>query len=1398
MDTTLATRVVVRVLGDDGLPVGAGFLVGPDVVATCAHVVASAVGGDAFGPSAPRGPVRLDFPMFRGAGAEQAVAAVADVREWHPIGPDGSGDIALLTLREPPPSGARMPPLRRVDRLWGHEFRVLGFPDGMADGVWATGAIRGEQGLRWFQLQAAVGDQAIVEGFSGSPVWDDESGAVVGMTVASDATGSSTTAYLIPIDQVIGIDPALLPCPYRGLRPFGEEHAAYFFGRERDIARLVDLIDREPLVAVAGPSGAGKSSLVRAGLLPRLRAAGDLVAELRPAPRSRPEAALVDAIASVVAGATVPGDGDASVSELVASIGDARVLLVVDQFEELAAADPEGAQRLVALIGELIGEAAGGERPAVRAVLTLRSATLDTVLAPGTVDMLGTGTMLLAPMERGQLRDAIVAPAERAPGLSFEAGLVDRILDDAAAEPGQLPLVESLLTELWERREGGHLTVDAYERAGGVAGVVATHAEEVVGRFTDPADEGRLRRLFTSLATSDRDGRFVRRPVPLAELAPDLLPLLPPLTDGRLVVVERGPRGEDLVQLAHQALIAHWPRLHDWLAEDRDFLTWRAQLDQQRERWDDGGRDDGALLRGAALAAAQDWLPRRTADVAPATHDYVRRSTARQRREVRRWRTVTAVLAILVLAAAGLSAVAVARGNEVTEQLRLANAEVMGQAALGRQLTDPVAATALALTAWRADPENSAARNAMARLALGMRSVDQVIPDVVDQAIIAFGTNGDGDTIVVQNGPGVRVLTGTRGAAVQSWDLPETPGGFTKYLVTPDGRTVITSGTTGVVSVWDVANRTGPVEVGGAAGLAMAETLSISADGTKVYWLTRPVAGAIQLVIWDLAANAAVPHGLGPLASRDIDLDSIAMTVDPQVVIITSATADGTPTGAVARSLVDGATIATVPPGVLVDVGSGSQILACVEGAPSQAVLWDPLTGREVRRIDLLADCSPAYLKDHLTADYSHLLETRTRVRDRDSDDARITSIEDSRTFDLTSPPSAATTVTPTMASSSSSAAGTSFILPADTAADRIDVLVPRGRSVLRLHAVSDVTGMEPTVQAVGLSADGRYEVVLSRDRYTVRARGTRQVIATLPKSQLADQGELGQSLEGNELGILTKAADHWSYAEYAIPSLSLIARYPVPIPTDLSILQLMLAMAVSPDRVATITEGVLLVWNRRTGERVGKPINLATDGFRADYFKTRQELALGPTGQVAVVGPDAIEFWDPVAGSRIGEIRPEPSGTYPTLITMNPSGTLFATVAIDFSVQVWDFDRRVPVGERLELPTLGYVKAFTDDGNLAIMQEAGDGSFQLVFWDWRTGRQGATLRVAEPHDLSNFTAADGRHYVLNGQGTALPVLLPLNARDWFDQLCRITDRPFTPAERELLPAEVDDERPCG
>src|SRR5205823_3404601 len=132
-------------------------------------------------------------------------------------------------------------------------------------------------------------------------------------------------------------------------------------------------------------------------------------------------------------------------------------VVVADQFEELAASDPASARRLLESIVQLTRPDGAG--PTARAVVTLRWTTLDELLTPELAEALRAGRLLVAPLDRDRLREAIVRPARLPPGLVFEHGLVERILDDTGTEPGQLPLVESLLTELWERRDGGYLTM---------------------------------------------------------------------------------------------------------------------------------------------------------------------------------------------------------------------------------------------------------------------------------------------------------------------------------------------------------------------------------------------------------------------------------------------------------------------------------------------------------------------------------------------------------------------------------------------------------------------------------------------------------------------------------------------------------------------------------------------------------------------------------------------------------------------------------------------------------------------------------------------------------------------------------------------------------------------------
>ncbi|QWF82443.1 nSTAND1 domain-containing NTPase [Amycolatopsis sp. CA-230715] len=653
-------RAVVRVLGPDGTVAGAGFLLAPNVIATCAHVVTAAVGGDPANWERPSAACTVDFPLVTGPGS-RAKRFSAAVVTWLPILPDGTGDIALLELAEPAPDAAQVPPLARVESAWGHEFRVLGFPGDFPDGVWSSGVFRDLQGTQWLQLEGTPGEQPIVGGFSGSPVWDSDARAVVGMTVAAHAGPLVATAYLIPIERVFGTDPGRVPNPYRGLEPFDERHADFFFGREDDLQRLSDAVARRPLVAVMGHSGTGKSSLIRAGMLPRLRAAGAAIVPFRPMPGVTGPLSLALAMARLlhpdlpatdqfrwaqalaVRLPTDPGAVRWLANALLEAGREAGMVLFLDQFEELAAEDLDAAKEFLRLLVRLLG--AGGSVP-LRVLVTLRWNAMGDLLTEDTKDALGTAIVTLAPMGPAQLRAAIVGPSTRAPGLYFEDGLVDRILDDAGAEPGQLPLVESLLTQLWEERDGGFMTTAAYTGIGGVAGAVTRAAESAIAEFVGRGEVEFLRRFFTQLARPDGE-QFSRRAVLMAALDPGLRRLAHHLAKSRLVVVGQGMDGEPHAELAHQALIDHWPRLRGWLEDDRAFLHWRDHLDQQITRWAaaDGARD--LLPRGGSLSEARKWLGERGAELTARQRDFIRAGSRH-----RRWRLAAATgAAVLVVAA---------------------------------------------------------------------------------------------------------------------------------------------------------------------------------------------------------------------------------------------------------------------------------------------------------------------------------------------------------------------------------------------------------------------------------------------------------------------------------------------------------------------------------------------------------------------------------------------------------------------------------------------------------------------------------------------------------------------------------------------------------------------------
>ncbi|HJQ75470.1 MAG TPA: AAA family ATPase, partial [Gaiellaceae bacterium] len=310
--------------------------------------------------------------------------------------------------------------------------------------------------------------------------------------------------------------------PYKGLRAFAEDDAQDFFGREALTEHLVERLVKTRFLAVVGPSGSGKSSVVRAGLVPRLRE-GALpgserwhVVEMFPGgyPLEELEAALLRTADSAPAGLLEQLEQDErgllrAVKRLLAD-DESELVLVVDQLEEVFTLVEDEARRTQFLA--LLERAVGDPHARLRVVVTLRADFYDRpLLYSGFAELLRDYVEALVPLKPEEFERAIAGPAERV-GARFEPGLLAELVADVSDEPGALPLLQYALTELYERREGSTLTQAAYRAIGGISGALAGRAEEIYAGLGEPAQEA-ARQLFLRLVTLGEGAEDTRRRV---------------------------------------------------------------------------------------------------------------------------------------------------------------------------------------------------------------------------------------------------------------------------------------------------------------------------------------------------------------------------------------------------------------------------------------------------------------------------------------------------------------------------------------------------------------------------------------------------------------------------------------------------------------------------------------------------------------------------------------------------------------------------------------------------------------------------------------------------------------------------------------------------------------------
>jgi len=448
-------------------------------------------------------------------------------------------------------------------------------------------------------------------------------------------------------------------CPYRGLQVFEEEHAPFFFGREAATEWLVNDLRSSRFLAVVGPSGCGKSSLVRAGLVPALRR-GDLPgSETWPLCVFRPGHRPLESLAVALIRLVSPADDPKALYRLMDALAtDQRQLhlttrliltdapaehtiaLVVDQFEEIFTLCRDEDQLGPFIDNLLYASAIEGGRTVV--VLTMRAdfygkCTVYPDLAARVTDH----QMLVSPMVEEELRQAIERPAQLV-GLEFEGGLVEALLRDVQAEPGALPLLQHTLLELWERREGHRLTFAAYREIGGTQGAIAHRAESIYAGF-DATQQAITRRIMLRL-TQPGDGtedtrRRARKSelLPTGEQAEATEAVIQTLADARLVTTARDmASGEEQVDVSDEALIRGWPRLREWIDEDRAGLRTHRRLTEAAQEWERYGRDESCLYRGIRLAEAGELVATYPDSLSKLERAFIEASIALREREGRK------------------------------------------------------------------------------------------------------------------------------------------------------------------------------------------------------------------------------------------------------------------------------------------------------------------------------------------------------------------------------------------------------------------------------------------------------------------------------------------------------------------------------------------------------------------------------------------------------------------------------------------------------------------------------------------------------------------------------------------------------------------------------------------
>ena len=1196
---------------------------------------------------------------------------------------------------------------------------------------------------------------------------------------------------------------AVTGSPYRGLTAFEEQDAGFFFGREAATTQVLERMSRAlagtGLLVVSGASGAGKSSLLRAGVLPRIREHGLAAAPgaawwprvvftptrapldelaLRVAPLAGADAAAVrrgvaadpggfalTARQAALARPLAPaGDPNGPVAERNQPPPQRRLLLVVDQFEELFTQCADEGQRR-AFITALHAAATAGHGPdqtpaalvvlGVRADFEARCADYPQLAGPV------QDRYLVTAMTERQLRMAITEPAKKA-GAKVDEDLTDLLLAEVrTGQPGTsgagaLPLLSHALDQAWRSRTGQAVTLADYERAGGIEGAVAASAQRAYDRLTPP-QQAAARQVFLRLTATSSDGVNTADRVTRAELtegksaaeAQDVEAVLEAFAAERLLTLSAGT-----VELSHEALLTAWPLLRDtWLADTHADRIARTRLHATAADWARHSRDRSYLYTGSLLAAAAGTATRIRAD--PARHpplsqterDFLHASSHAHRRAVRRRQAVIAGLLALTLTA--LTATGIAAHNAATAARNAASAERQHAIALSRQLaaeslnidgTNPVTARRLAVAAWAVFPTGQAA-SAITTLLAEQQQHGMLPADPSTVFAVAFSRDG---TLLASAGADgtVRLWDPATSRAVGAPLHASARHGVYGVAFSPDGKLLASAGGDGTVRLWNLATRRPAGTPLHASGPTTARwgvrAVAFSPGGTLL-----ASAGADGTVrVWNLATRRQVKTFY---ASKRYGVFGVAFSPDGK--LLASAGGDNTVRLWHPATGRPGATIQTRsgPLGGVPTVAFSPNGKLAIGSGDGTVRLWNPATGRPV-----LAPLQASALFGVYGVAFS-------------PDGKLLASAGGDGTVRLWNPANGRPTGAPLQATSFvNGVRGVAFspggkLLAIAGGDGTVRLWNPAtGRPVLAPLQIG--SGPAGGVSGVTFSPGGKLGIGGADGRVRLWNPATGQPAGRTLQTGSGPHGGVNKvafSPDGKLLAIVygDGTVRLWNPAT-GRPGVTLHA-------TTGSTVYGADAVAFSPNGKLLATggaDGRVRLWNPATGRPVGARLHASAqnNGVHAVAFSPDGKLLAGgagdgtvrlwnpatarlvatlqtgtgpntgvyglafrPDGQLLAIGcgDGTVRLWNPATGRPVATLRATTSTVYGAdTVAFSPGGKLLASGELDGTVRAWNPDTGQPIGASLQTggPAGGVlVVAFSPDGKL-LASGGNDGTVRL------------------------------------------------------------------------------------